>query len=106
NAKNKDATFKWIRFATDPDGYLYQLITALGDLPGRKSLVAREPYNQPPLDVFAQQLEFAYPYQYPAAEIPQMGSLEVDAVQTADQSVMLGEATVDEATVALCERIN
>ncbi len=35
-----------------------------------------------------------------------MGSLEVDAVQTAVQGVMLGQATVDEATVALCQRID
>jgi ABC-type glycerol-3-phosphate transport system substrate-binding protein len=106
SAENKDAAFKWIRFATDPDGYLYQLITGIGDLPGRRSLVDREPYNQPPLDVFAKQLEVAYPYQYPDPEIPQMGSLEVDAVQTAVQSVMLGQATVDEATVALCQRVD
>lgn len=105
-SENKDAAWRWIKFATDPDGYLYQLITELGELPGRKSLAAREPYNQPPLDVFSRQLEFAYPYQYPAPEIPQMGSLEVDAVQTAVQSVMLGQATVDEATVALCQRID
>ncbi len=105
-AANKDAAFRWIRFATDPDGYLPQLATASGILPGRKSLADTEPWNQPPLDVFAEQLEFAYPYQYPDREIPQMGTLEVDAVQTAVQSVMLGQATVDEATVALCERIN
>lgn len=105
-SENKDAAWKWIRFATDPNGYLYQLVTATGDLPGHRSLVDREPYNQPPLDVFAKQLEFAYPYQYPDEEIAQMGSLEVDAVQTAVQSVMLGQATVDEATVALCQRID
>ena len=35
-----------------------------------------------------------------------MGALEVDAVQTAVQSVMLGQASIDDATVALCDRIN
>ncbi len=106
NSQNKDAAFAWIRFATDPDGYLPQLAAASGLLPGRKSIVDVEPWNTEPLDVFATQLEFAYPYQYPAPEIPQMGALEVDAVQTAVQSVMLGQATVDEATVALCARID
>jgi ABC-type glycerol-3-phosphate transport system substrate-binding protein len=106
NSQNKDAAFKWIRFATDPDGYLPQLAKASGLLPGRKSIVDVEPWNTPPLDIFAKQLEIAYPYQYPAPEIPQMGALEVDAVQTAVQSVMLGQASVDDATVALCDRIN
>jgi ABC-type glycerol-3-phosphate transport system substrate-binding protein len=106
NSQNKDAAFKWIRFATDPDGYLPQLAAASGLLPGRKSIVDVEPWNTEPLDVFATQLAFAYPYQYPAPEIPQMGALEVDAVQTAVQSVMLGQASVDEATVALCARID
>ncbi|MCC6315704.1 MAG: sugar ABC transporter substrate-binding protein [Thermomicrobiales bacterium] len=105
-SKNKDAAFKWIRFATDPDGYLYQLAVASGNLPGRKSLVDREPWTVPPLDVFAAQMEFAYPYQYPDPEIPQMGTLEVDAVQTAVQSVMLGQTSVDDATLALVDRIN
>jgi multiple sugar transport system substrate-binding protein len=106
NSQNKDAAFKWIRFATDPDGYLPELAAASGLLPGRKSIVDVEPWNTEPLDVFAKQLAVAYPYQYPAPEIPQMGALEVDAVQTAVQSVMLGQATVDEATVTLCQRIN
>jgi multiple sugar transport system substrate-binding protein len=106
NSQNKDAAFKWIRFATDPDGYLPQLAAASGILPGRKSIVDVKPWNAAPLDVFAKQLAIAYPYQYPAAEIPQMGALEVDAVQTAVQSVMLGQASVDDATVALCDRIN
>jgi multiple sugar transport system substrate-binding protein len=106
NSQNKDAAFKWIRFATDPDGYLPQLAAASGILPGRKSIVDVAPWNTAPLDVFAKQLAFAYPYQYPAPEIPQMGALEVDAVQTAVQSVMLGQASIDDATVALCARIN
>ncbi len=106
NSQNKDAAFRWIRFATDPDGYLSQLAAASNLLPGRRSIVDTEPWNTEPLSVFAEQMEFAYPYQYPEPEIPQMGSLEVDAVQTAVQSVMLGQATVDDATVALCARID
>lgn len=106
NAKNKDAAWKWIRFATDPAGYLPTLAKATGNLPGQKSIVNQAPWNEPPLDVFAKQLDFAYPYQYPAPEIPQMGSLEVDAVQTAVQSVMLGQKSVDEATKALVDRVN
>jgi maltose-binding protein MalE len=51
-------------------------------------------------------MDYAYPYQYPDPEIPQMGTLEVDAVQTAVQSVMLGQASVDDATLALVDRIN
>jgi multiple sugar transport system substrate-binding protein len=105
-AKNPDATWKWIKFATDPDGYLGQLVNAGGLLPGKKSIVDQAPWNEPPLDVFAKQMDFAYPYQYPDPEIPQMGTLEVDAVQTAVQSVMLGQATVDDATKALVDRIN
>ena len=35
-----------------------------------------------------------------------MGSLEVDAVQTAVQSVMLGQASVDDATLKLVARVN
>lgn len=104
--ENPDAAWRWIKFATDPDGYLGQLAASTGNLPGKRSIVDQAPWNEPPLDVFAEQMEFAYPYQYPDPEIPQMGALEVDAVQTAVQSVMLGEATVDEATLALVERIN
>ena len=105
-AKNPDATWKWIKFATDPNGYLGKLASTTGNLPGKKSIADQAPWNEPPLDVFLKQMEFAYPYQYPAEEIPQMGSLEVDAVQTAVQSVMLGQASVDDATTALCDRIN
>ena len=67
-SKNKDAAFRWIRFATDPDGYLPQLAAASGMSPGRKSIVDVEPWNDEPLDVFATQLGFAYPYQYPAPD--------------------------------------
>lgn len=105
-AKNPDAAWKWMKFATDPEGYLGTLAKASGNLPGKKSIAAQAPWNEPPQDVFLKQMDFAYPYQYPDPEIPQMGTLEVDAVQTAVQSVMLGQASVDDATTALCDRIN
>ena len=57
------------------------------------------------MQTFLDALQIAQPYQYPDAEIPEMGTLEVDAVQTAVQGVMLGQS-IDEATAALCERIN
>lgn len=106
DTEHPDEAFRWIKFATDPDGYLGELAASTGNLPGKRSIVDQAPWNEPPLDVFARQMEFAYPYQYPDPEIPQMGTLEVDAVQTAVQSVMLEQATVDEATIALVERIN
>ena len=105
-SQHKDEAFKWIKFATDPKGYLNQLVTASSLLPGRKSLVTNAPWNAAPYDIFAKQLGFAYPYQYPKAEIPQMGTLEVDAIQTPVQNVMLGQQSVDDATKALCTRID
>jgi ABC-type glycerol-3-phosphate transport system substrate-binding protein len=82
------------------------LSNSTGNIPGRKSIANEAPWNEPPLDVFVKQMDVAYPYQYPDPEIPQMGTLEVDAVQTAVQSVMLGQASVDDATKALVDRIN
>jgi maltose-binding protein MalE len=59
------------------------------------------------LAVFSKQIATdAFPYQYPHPEIPQMGGLETDTVQTAVQSVALGTATVDQATSTLCSAIN
>jgi multiple sugar transport system substrate-binding protein len=106
SSKNPEAAFRWIRFATDPQGALPKLTTTMSNLPGRRSIVDQAPWNTAPLNVFAQQMDVAYPYQYPSAEIPQMGTLEVDAIQTAVQNVMLGQQTVDEATVALVQRVN
>ena len=105
-SKNPEAAFRWIRFATDPQGALPQLATTISNIPGRRSLASQAPWNTAPLNVFAQQMEVAYPYQYPSPAIAQMGTLEVDAVQTAVQNVMLGQQTVDEATVALVQRVN
>lgn len=105
-SKNPDAAFRWIRYATDPSGGLPGLSTASGNLPGKKSLSTSGQWAEAPFNVFVEQMDYAYPYQYPDAEIPQMGSLEVDAVQTAVQAVMLGQADVDQATLNLVSHIN
>ena len=102
----KDAAAEWIMFATRPEGALRELTTTAGLVPGSVSLAQESPWNEAPTTVFVEQLQDAAPYQYPAEAIPQMGQLEVDAFQNAIQSVALGEATVDEATQALCGRIN
>lgn len=102
----KDAAFRWIKYATDPQGGLPQLAQTTGNLPGRRSLAQTAPWNEAPLSTFAQQMEFAVPYQYPSPAIAQMGTLEVDAVQTAVQNVMLGQDTVDDATTSLVQRID
>ena len=111
NSKNPDAAWEWIKYATDPNGGL-PIITDGGNLPpGRQSIAGKwldkftDPNVRANMQTFLDALKIAQPYQYPDAEIPQMGTLEVDAVQTAVQGVMLGQ-TVDEATAALCERIN
>lgn len=105
-SRNKDAAFRFIRYITDPAQGLPAVCQGMGQLPGRKSISTVAPWNAAPLDIFINQLNFAYPYQYPHQEIPQMGALEPDAVQTAVQNVMLGKASVDQATKALVGHIN
>jgi multiple sugar transport system substrate-binding protein len=105
-SRNKDAAFRFMRFAGDPLGSMSQLCQALGVQPGRQLLASKPPYNTYPNKLFVGALLFAQPYQYPYREIPQMGSLEVDAVQLAVQSVMLGKSSVDQATKALVLHIN
>lgn len=105
-SENPDAAFRWMRFASDPDGALAELATASGNIPGSRDLADIEPWDSEPLNVFVEQMEIAVPYQYPDEAISQMGTLEVDAVQTAVQAVMLGQMSVDDATVALVDRIN
>ena len=93
-------------YVTDPAQAMSPFCYGAGQLPGRKSLADKAPWTAMPNKIFIDQLNFAYPYQYPYREIPQMGSLEVSAVQTAVQNVMLGRATVDQATKDLVTHIN
>jgi len=80
---------------------------ATGLVPANVQAAKQAPWNSGGLAVFAKQIATdAFPYQYPHAEIPQMGGLETDTVQTAVQSVALGTATVDQATSTLCSAIN
>ncbi len=105
-SESKDAAAAWILHATRPEGALKELSINSGMIPGSRSLAAGEPWNASPFDVFVAQLQNAYPYQHPDEAIAQMGQMEVDTIQKAIQAVALGEATVDEATVRLCEDIN
>ncbi len=107
----KDAAWKWIRYATDPEGGLPGIAAPANLPPGRQSIAEQwlESYDEPwntQFRVFLDGLAYAQPYQYPDPEIPQMATLEVDAIQTAVQNVMLEVETVDTATVSLCQRIN
>jgi ABC-type glycerol-3-phosphate transport system substrate-binding protein len=101
----KDAAAKWIMFATNAENVV-ELDRAAGQLPGRASAASLEPWNAEPYTTVLGQLPNAYPYQYPDPEIPQMGGLEVAAVQTAVQAVALDQASLDDATKALCDTIN
>jgi len=83
------------------------LADASGLIPANVSAAKQAPWNSGGLGVFAKQVATdAFPYQYPNAEIPQMGGLETDTVQTAVQSVALGNATVGQATTTLCQAVN
>ncbi len=83
------------------------LAKATGLIPANITAAKSAPWNSGLLSVFTKQVsDDAYPYQYPAPEIPQMGALETDTVQTAVQSVALGTATVPAATKTLCAAIN
>lgn len=104
--KNQAAAFKFVRYATDPAKAMNTLCQGLGNLPGRKSLADQAPWNKMPVNIFMKQLQFSYPYQYPAAEIPQMGALEPDVVQTAVQAVATGKSTVEQATKDMVTHIN
>jgi ABC-type glycerol-3-phosphate transport system substrate-binding protein len=83
------------------------LATATGLIPANVSAAKQAPWNSGSLAVYAKQVASdAFPYQYPKPEIPQMGSLETDTVQTAVQSVALGTSSVNSATSTLCQAIN
>ena len=70
------------------------------------SLAADSPWDDEPYSGFAEQLNNAYPYQYPAAPSPKMGEIETAAIQTAVQQVASGGMDVDEATAQLCTTID
>lgn len=103
-SEHKEAAAKWIMFATH-DG-LKQLATAGGFIPGNIQLAQEAPWDQAPYPLFVKQLYDAKPYQYPSEAIPEMGQLEVNAVQTAVQAVALGKQTANEAAADLCTTID
>lgn len=105
-SEHKDAAAKWIQFATSPQGGLNQIAEVSGILPGRKSLTDQAPWNQAPLSGFASQLDKAQPYQYPDAEIPQMGEIETSTIQAAVQRVASGSQSVQDSTAQLCQEMN
>lgn len=80
---------------------------ATGLIPANVQAAKQAPWNSGGLGVFAKQIASdAFPYQYPHSEIPQMGALETDTVQTAVQSVALGTDSVQQATTTLCNSVN
>ncbi|MBV9674485.1 MAG: sugar ABC transporter substrate-binding protein [Verrucomicrobia bacterium] len=105
DSKNKDASAKWIMFATHGDA-LRNLAMASGAIPGSVSLAKQSPWDIFPYAIFVEQLKDAKPYQYPVQAIPQMGQLEVDTIQKAIQAVALGRQTTDQATKQLVSTIN
>jgi multiple sugar transport system substrate-binding protein len=106
DSKNPSAAAAFVHFASSPKGGLGTVVKATGVLPGRKSLLKTAPWNQYPLSVFGKALTYAYPYQYPHQEIPQMGSIETETIQDAVQRVATGSQTVDQSTAQLCSDIN
>jgi ABC-type glycerol-3-phosphate transport system substrate-binding protein len=104
--KNNAAAAEWVHFATSPRGGLGTIVKVSGVLPGRKSLTKQSPWNKPPLSTFVKQMGYAYPYQYPHQEIPQMGAIETETIQNAVQRVATGSQTVDQSTTQLCSEIN
>jgi multiple sugar transport system substrate-binding protein len=104
--KNNAAAATWVHFASSPQGGLKTIIKVSGVLPGRKSLVKQAPWNKFPLSSYRTQMNYAYPYQYPHQEIPQMGAIETETIQNAVQRVASGSQTVDTSTTQLCSEIN
>lgn len=105
-SKVPDAAAKWIHFATSPKGALTSIATTSGILPARKSLASTAPFNQAPLNQFAEQLTKAYPYQYPDGPSPKMGQIETASIQQGVQQVATGAASVDSATQSICSDVN
>jgi len=102
----KDAAAEWILYATRPEGALRDLSVSSGMIPGSARLAQQDPWDEYPFTVFVEQLQQAYPYQHPDQAIAEMGQLEVDTIQTAIQTVALGQSNVDDAVAALCDDIN
>jgi len=103
---HKAAAAKWIEYATSPKGAMNAIDSVSGFLPGRVSLMTQAPWTSTPWTQFAQQMKSAYPYQYPAPEIPQMGKIEVETVQDSVQRVASGAQSVDQSTAQLCQTMN
>jgi ABC-type glycerol-3-phosphate transport system substrate-binding protein len=103
---HKAAAAKWIEYATSPKGAMNAIDSVSGFLPGRVSLMTQAPWTSTPWTQFARQMKTAYPYQYPAPEIPQMGKIEVETVQDAVQRVASGAQNVDQSTAQLCQTMN
>ena len=72
-SKVKDATFRFIKYVTDPAQAMSDFCYGAGQLPGRKSLADKAPWTAMPNKIFIDQLNFAYPYQYPYRENPPNG---------------------------------
>jgi ABC-type glycerol-3-phosphate transport system substrate-binding protein len=107
---HKDEAWEWIKYATDPEGGLPAIAAAANLPPGRQSIAQQwlEGYDEPwrtEFKVFLDGLSYAYPYQYPDPEIPQMATIEVDVIQKAVQAVMLGQS-VDGAVSELCQTMD
>jgi ABC-type glycerol-3-phosphate transport system substrate-binding protein len=106
-----DEAWEWIRYATNPEGGLPGIAAAANLPPGRQSIADQwlesydEPWNER-FGVFLEGLEYAFPYQHPDPEIPQMATIEVDVLQTGIQNVMLETESVEEAAASTCERMN
>ena len=106
NTKVADAAAKWIHYATSPEGALSKIAETSGILPARKSLASQAPWTDAPYKAFAEQLQHAYPYQYPDGPSPKMGEIETASIQTAVQNVATGALNVNDATSQLCTQIN
>lgn len=102
----KDAAAEWIHWVTSPQGALSEISQGPGYPPGRRSAAQEPPWTDFPMNVVIEGLEYAYPYQYPDPEIPQMGAIEVETIQAAVQRVAIGAATPEESTAQLCSDLN
>ena len=103
--QSEAAAAKFVHYATS-GAPLKELLLVSGSLPPLKSMQNEAPWNTEPLATFAAGMNHAYPYQYPAQEIPQMGDIETETIQNAVQRVATKQATVEESTKQLVQEIN